>query len=379
MTGAWLLTFALAAADGTSRDVHEILRARWGDWIGDATEVRVSDLDEEIGSDALHGEEAAACAALVQTLHFMQRKRQVDHLEREALLAGTDHATDRVLTGSYTLCLRKRSEIPSVLWSEGGPHFEAVSQHGDRTGDCWLLAPTGWMVRNRPEVVRAAIVPVGERRWRVTFPSGASAEVGMPTETELIATNATATLKDGLWLPVIKEAMGTVVGLRNARKAAIESEALRLNGGSMPSMMQHWTGHRTRTIRLEGQASIDEVRAAIADAIRRKALVGLGTGKEPAGMIPPNHAFAVFGLSEDGRSIDVWNPWHDDFRPKGEPGPENGYPRDAGLSTIPLADAIRIFRAVFIETAEPFDGTKPPRKPAIREASDADAKPAAKP
>ena len=374
------LALPLAAAGTEPRDVHEILRARWADWIGTADRVQAADLDEEAARVEIRGDEAAACAALIQTLHYLSRKKQVDHVDREPLLAGGDPMIDRVLTGSYKACLRKQGKLPTDLWVEGAPRFEAVSQSGDRTGDCWLLAPTGWMVKHRPQVVRGAIEPIGDGRWRVTFPSKVVVEVSAPTETEMLATNALPTLEDGLWLPVIKEAMGTVLGERNAKKAAIESESLRLNGGSMPRMMEHWTGHVSRTVRLEGKAPIDEVRSAITEALERRALIGLGTGKEPAGKIPPNHAYAVFGFDAATDTLSVWNPWNNDFTPEGESNRENGYARKDGLSQIPLADAVQIFRTLFIETDQPFDATKPSAKEAAARARKAaDAKAGAKP
>lgn len=350
------------AADTTHRDVGSILRARWPTWVGDKDSVQATDLDEEAGNPALRNDDAAACAALIQTVQWASRKQQLTQVPRGRLIDPGDPAFVKVLENSYKAGLRKQAAIPHELWATDAPHFAAVTQSGDRTGDCWLMAPTGWMVKNRPDVVKSVVTPIGDGRYRVTFPSRVVVEVGVPTQTELLAVNALPTLKDGLWLPVIKEAMGEVLGAHNPKKAQIESESLRLNGGSLARMMEHWTGHRTQTTRLVGKAPADEVRAKIVDALARKALIGAGTNKEPGGNIPPNHAYAIFGFDADRDMVITWNPWHNDFTPKGPSNRENGYARKKGVAEIPLADFVQIFNALQIETDEAFDATAPRKR-----------------
>lgn len=357
-----LLALLGLAADTTHRDVTGILRERWTTWVGDKDSVQASDLDEEAGNPALRNDEAAACAALIQTVQWASRKQQLTQVPRSQLFDPGDPAFVKVLEAGYKAGLRKQAAIPSELWAADAPHFAAVTQSGDRTGDCWLLAPTGWMVKNRPDVVKSVVTPLGDGRYRVTFPSKVTVEVGVPTQTELLAVNALPTLKDGLWLPVIKEAMGEVLGERNPRKAQIESESLRVNGGSLARMMEHWTGHRTQTTRLAGKAAAAEVRTRIVDALARKALIGAGTSKEPGGTIPPNHAYAIFGFDADRDMVITWNPWHNDFAPKGPSNRENGYARRKGVAEIPLADFVQIFNTLQIETDQPFDATAPRKR-----------------
>jgi hypothetical protein len=365
------LSLLAAQGDGTAHlDVHDVIRDHWRTWVGPRDSVAMEDLDHVAAAGGLEGEEAAACAALIQTLHFMDRKQHVMRMGRDELVWGSNEMADRVLSRSYAANQRKLLMLPFDLWSEGAPHEAAVSQTGDRTGDCWLLAPTGWMVRNRPEVVKRSIEALPGAQYRVTFPSGAVVEVHRPSDTEILAVNGDASLKDGLWLPVLKEAMGKLLGERNRRKASIESEALRVNGGNMATMMQHWTGHRAQGIPLAGKTSAAEVRTALQQALARHAMVGVATGAVPSGRIPPNHAYMVFRFDADRDTVITWNPWNDDFTPKGESGRENGYARDDGIAEIPLADFVEIFRILRIETDEPFDGTKPeagaPKAPAVR-------------
>ena len=91
----------------------------------------------------------------------------------------------------------------------------------------------------------------------------------------------------------------------------------------------------------------------------RKALIGAGTNKEPGGNIPPNHAYAIFGFDAERDMVITWNPWHNDFTPKGPSNRENGYARKKGVAEIPLADFVQIFNTLQIETDQPFDANAP--------------------
>ncbi len=334
--------------------VREVLKPRWSEWFGPKERITVTDLDDRAADPKLAGDDAAAVAALVQEINRLRNKESVDGLDRAKLFPAEgdgDAATWRRLEINFRLAQAKVKAIPAELWTNDGPSFAAVRQA--REGDCWLLATTGWMVKNRPDAVRRAIEPAGEGRWRVRFADGDVVEVSTPTPTEMITVNSIATLRDGLWLPVVKEAMGELIGESNAKKGEIEAESLRINGGSGARMFQRWTGHKVRTIRLEGKTPVDEVRKALVDGVARKAAMGAGTPKEPKGRIPPNHAFAIFGFDAARDVVVTWNPWANDAKPKGEPGRENGWPRKDGISEIPLADFCDLFRGLWIETDEP--------------------------
>lgn len=354
--------------------VREVLRAHWPEWFAGKERILVTDIDDRAADPAVKGEDAAAIAALFQEVNRLRAKESVEGLDCAKLFPPEgegDAATWRRLHINFQLALSKAKSIPTELWSSDGPTFAAVRQ--SREGDCWLLATTGWMVKHRPDVVRNAIEPIGDGRWRVRFADGEVVEVSTPTVTELITVNSQATLKEGLWLPVVKEAMGEILGESNAKKAEIEAESLRIAGGSGARMFQRWTGHKVRTIRLEGRTPVDEVRKALVDGMARKAAMGAGTPKEPKGKVPPNHALAIFGFDATRDMVITWNPWANDFKPKGEPGRENGYAREDGISEIPLADFCDLFRGLWIETDEPAPR---PAKAAAPARVDAGARPA---
>ena len=349
------------------RSLQEVAREHWDAWCGGKPRITTADLDDEAASPLVQGEEAAAVAAFVQQLNRLRTKELIDGIDRAQVLPPApaavaaapvadakpdpDAALRKQLEQSYRAALRKGREIPTQLWTNDGPTFAAIRQ--SREGDCWLLATTGWMVKHRPDEVRKAIEPAGPNRWRVRFANGETVEVSTPTETELLAVNSEATLKDGLWLPIVKEAMGAIIGEANPKKQEIDAESLRINGGSGSRMLQRWTGHKVKVYRLEGKTPIDEVRAALVDAVQRNAAMGAGTPKTPKGKIPPNHALAIFGFDAARDVLITWNPWGNDFTPAGPDSRENGYTRKQGIAEIPLADFVELFRGLWIETNEP--------------------------
>ena len=77
-----------------------------------------------------------------------------------------------------------------------------------------------------------------------------------------------------------------------------------------------------------------------------QAVVGL---TNPPGPLPMNHAYAVLGYNSEDRQLTIWNPWGDDFTPKGPSGIEHGWPRAHGVFTIPLRDFLRVFTWLDIE------------------------------
>ena len=358
---------APVAAIPEPRSLQEVAREHWDAWCGGKPRITAADLDDDAASPLVHGEEAAAVAAFVQQLNRLRTKELIDGIDRVQVLPPVETpavapadpakpdagaALRKQLEQSYRAALRKQREIPTQLWmNNDGPSFAAIRQ--SREGDCWLLATTGWMVKHRPDEVRKAIEPAGANRWRVRFANGETVEVSTPTETELLAVNSEATLKDGLWLPIVKEAMGAIIGETNAKKQEIDAESLRISGGSGSRMLQRWTGHKVKVYRLEGKTPIDEVRAALVDAVERNAAMGAGTPKTPKGKIPPNHALAIFGFDAARDVLITWNPWGNDFTPAGPDGRDNGYTRKQGIAEIPLADFVELFRGLWIETAEP--------------------------
>ncbi len=88
-------------------------------------------------------------------------------------------------------------------------------------------------------------------------------------------------------------------------------------------------------------------------------LAGCGTGKD---LCPPginlHHAYAILGFDADADTVLLWNPHGNTFRPKGEPGLTTGYSTSAGQFRMPVADFVRVFNGMSIETGRPASSSR---------------------
>ena len=62
------------------------------------------------------------------------------------------------------------------------------------------------------------------------------------------------------------------------------------------------------------------------------------------------HDYEGFGFDAGKKEVHLWNPWSNNFSPKGSPGLENGYPTKDGQFTMPLKDFLHVFRGIAHET-----------------------------
>jgi hypothetical protein len=98
---------------------------------------------------------------------------------------------------------------------------------------------------------------------------------------------------------------------------------------------------------------MDRVRHLLHQAFAEHRLVCAGTDSStpPPGLVE-DHAYAI--LSFRGDLVEVWNPWGEDFTPKGQPGIEHGYPTRHGRFFMPLRDFVKVFEEIYYETGEPL-------------------------
>ena len=118
-----------------------------------------------------------------------------------------------------------------------------------------------------------------------------------------------------------------------------------LGGGSCPPIIALLTGHLAESVRVRN-ASSEHLHALLVDLNAKRRLMCLGLGDKD-GKHPPgtgnHHAYGVFGYNSQQRRVTIFNPWGNNFTPKGPPGIANGYPTVNGLFTVPLDE----FRQVF--------------------------------
>ena len=66
---------------------------------------------------------------------------------------------------------------------------------------------------------------------------------------------------------------------------------------------------------------------------------------------------ALIGWDAAADKVTIWNPWGNNFEPKGT-GPNDGYKTVNGVFSMPLADFTRSFARMDVENGKPFKPKK---------------------
>lgn len=304
--------------------------------------IRRERLQELAADPRIRGDQAIALATLIH--HF--GKETPDSFRADEFDALPDR---KHIEGTYRAMAAKAAEIRPTLFADGRPHFDRLRQ--GPVGDCYFLSGVGWMAHYHPDRIAQAIRPRRDGGFEVTFPSGERASVAPLTETEILVNSAKGTLADGLWVAALEKALGVIEGEHSRRRASIADPILRISGGSSRENIRLWTGHPVETLHLNHP---DEARR-VAQALRLMqehrlmAEASIGRSHAPPSALPHGHSYAVMAFDPARSILTLWNPWGDDFTPKGAPGPEHGWPRRHGLFEIPLHDFLRTFSSISIE------------------------------
>jgi len=244
-----------------------------------------------------------------------------------------------------------------VLFVEAQPRLDTI--HQGRLGNCFCLAPLGALVHREPATVPglftagtngAYLVRLGTNTVTVTAPTDGEIALGSSSEHE------------GLWVNVYEKAVGV---FRNnlrppAQRFADPLDAVE-RGGSSGSVLALVTGHGVRRFTFTfAQATnataatitnqLTRLRTALADAVRRRALMTCGTEKVTTPGLTPHHAYAVLDYRSATDEVELWNPHGQTFTPKAAPpGPATGYPTKKGVFRMPLTEWVKTFRGLAIE------------------------------
>jgi Calpain family cysteine protease len=284
--------------------------------------------------------------------------------------------TIKALQVRYARGVKRIGSSKRALFLDETPDIDHCRQGS--LGDCFLIATVGAMVHRDPADLKR-MIREADGGYIVTLGSSQSVKVPALTDAQLCLTSTTG--DEGLWLPLIEQAFGT---LRNQAKPASEqteeaSDAI-ARGGSIASAITTLTGHKASTTVLRSRferlinggqstsALLEEVRGKLRDGVEHRRLMGAGTDSTDKGIkLPPGiagkHAYAVLGFDASNDMVSVWNPHGNTFTPKGEAGLLHGYPTKAGRFEIPLVDFVATYRGLSIETdAETTAATKKPAR-----------------
>ena len=326
-------------AAGEIRPFEAVVAANWKAWSGGNDELSREDLIALVGNPSIRGEDAAALAALV---------RRLRHGRGEPVsLSSLSSLADKKTLSFYSEAVSKLRNAKRVLFASGWPDFSKLRQ-GPAT-DCYFFSGTGWIAKFRPEVITGAIKEIPGKGFRVVFPDGEEALVSQPTDAEMAYNDSPSTLSDGMWMPVLLKAEGVVEGRRSAKRAEIADPSLRVDvGGGPAAIVKRWTGKGFSGFNLGG-ASRKAVRDAFIRMRQRGLMAEALSYKHPDGKLIGNHCYAILSFDADTDILTVWNPWGNDFTPKGPSGPEFGFERKGGVFSISLDDFMRLFRYLAIE------------------------------
>lgn len=358
-----------------------------------------AEIDAVCVDPAIQGPQAAAAAALKRIVR--SGRYEVPPLTLENLTATTkpptrpttDAQADREdssenaapasapkpapnFQSSFASSLRRISAAKRDLFLDDTPDLDRLRQGA--LGNCFLVASIGAMVHRDSQSVVGMITPRDEGGYTVRFGDGQRVEIGPLTDAELALSGTTG--DEGLWLPVLEKAVGSLRRDANPQRYTTElaTDAI-ANGGSTATMIRLLTGHSTDRITLKRrprgadastpptpasdvETMAGRVRDRVSAALAEQRLVTAGTGTEPQ---PPGingkHAYAVLAFDADADTLTLWNPHSNSFTPKGAPGLTTGYATRRGMFAVPIPEFVQIFTSVVIEA--------PPAKPAPPDAS----------
>jgi hypothetical protein len=369
--GLWTVVFSQARGDDVPQ-FHEVVNRHFDRWThgeqGVLTERRVKEL-------VLHPEIKGAEAAAIASIHSYQHKvgREAHVLTRNFLLTNhtenTNLRRDQAASGAnlshnFAEFFKHIKTAPRKAFAVDRPSLDSISQ--GHLGDCYFIAAVGAQTHRSPDPFLRLIQPNDDRSYEIRFPNGKQVIVPIMTDAQLaLGSNAG---NQGIWLNLLEIAAGIVE--ERERKAAGELPLDTLGGGGDSVFsIQLLTGHKAlkHVIRpaVNGQhpppaeqevpVLATQISQVIDDGFKHRRLVccGIGDWTVPPGLIK-KHQYAIFGLNQG--HIEIWNPWgHNyNFKPKGPPGMQHGYPTAAGRFFMPVHDFVRVFGAVNIESGQPL-------------------------
>lgn len=408
-----------------ARTFAEVVRAHFDTWDQDRDgTLSKQELDALCVSHRVQGEEAAAAAALKRVVR--SGKYEVPPLTKEVLSnpaastkaaakpaapapsADTDRAADDAdrrdsgeptsaaatapsttpplrkpnFQSSYASGLKKIRSSKRALFLDETPDIDACKQ--GPLGDCFFVAAVGAFAHRDPVALKRMFVEQQDGSVLVRFGNGQSVVVTPLSDAELALSGSTG--DEGMWLPVLEKAMGSLRQDANPDKYDTETATDAIaRGGSTASMLRILTGHTTTRIALkkrprstkkdergnpvlepsqpagEHAALAVRVREALTQALSSRRLAACGTLQEaqPKG-IAQKHAYAVLAFDAAQDVVHLWNPHGNTHTPKGPVGIEHGYPTKAGRFSVPVGEFVRIFGSVVVETGDPLPSVDGP-------------------
>ncbi len=321
---------------------------------------------------SLRGEDAAAMAML----HRVLRKETVAaaahhqahipdftraYFERYNQMTAKERQSHYAFDVYFLAAKVKIAKESRELFPEGMPKLSAI--HQGNIGDCHFLGPLGSMVFRMPGEVKEMIHGDQEHGYIVRFPRRQPVKITSPTDTELGLLSSAGS--NGIWLAVLEKARGEVYRESSHMNTADDVDALAASPEKTRIDIQLLSGHRPERLAIPNPSRSPRKFAA-AERKLHDLLIRMDRDKHlcaaasrdpryvpaPAGMAG-DHSYAVLGYDRSNDVVHVWNPWGNNFTPRGGEGIKAGYETVHGVFKMPLKDFAREFNVVCHETSEP--------------------------
>jgi hypothetical protein len=265
---------------------------------------------------------------------------------------------------SETQFNRFRKTLESLvprLYAGDGPDFSVMKQGG--IGDCYFFCLTGYLALKHPNKIRDMIHDGPNGGYVVRFLDGENFPVPAPTEAELLINNSSSSLSDGIWLCVLEKALGERLRQKSkdpAKRTAEPTDAM-ASGGSTATVMTLYSGHKAKAIALrdskQAAARLQELRRELPATLAHGRMASLEMDAPPTERpkVPGlgyHHAYAILAFDPQQDRVTVWNPWGQNFQPKGPEGREHGFVTAHGTFQVPLKSMYQVFAKVHLETTE---------------------------
>ena len=304
-----------------------------------------------IENPQVRGEQAAAVVSLYHKLPEKAEGTNVPSLSRARVMALT---ADRDTWQEYFRLSKHIPTINRTLYLASDPSVRTL--HQGAVGDCYFLGVLGAVAFRDPEALRKMIESLPDGSFEVRFPNREPYHISPPTDSELVISDPDGG-NHGIWTAVIEKGFAQVRREIKEKNGGVEIEDddantrdLLSGGGRMGTSIQTFTGHDSKAVRIGPLANRDPARAADqAEAVLSELnqfphrIVAMATANKtmPPGMVG-KHCYGVLSYDPARRVVRLFNPWGNEFTPKGPPGLANGYPTRAGSFDMPLEDLVQV-------------------------------------
>lgn len=309
----------------------------------------ITEVDRSVEDHKVVGREAAVIFRIRERMMDKGKPAPLSHKKVLAL------AQDRAFEKAVDATAKKLETIDRELFLASDPDLSTF--HQGRLCDCYLLCTIGAQVHRDPKAIREMIHPVVTGGFQVAFGNGQKIRVAGLTDTELLL-GAQLDSHHGSWLAVLEKAYGIVREReRKQKKKPGDGPTIvpadTLNGGCAGDIISLLTGQQSGCLDVK-KTHRDQVHNMLLDRTRKRRLVCISAvvAKPPPGIIT-DHCYAIFGYDGKKRKVTIFNPWGNQFTPKGPPGLANGYPTEHGQFTVPLDHLMQFVNQLVYETDKP--------------------------